>query len=80
MSVKEKQYTMEENLKNSVMDFLRNPFDNYQNLIELVESKNSFTESEINQIVSLLGKFPAYSVYPLIDLFRGNLKEENIGE
>lgn len=80
MSVTEKQYTMGENLKESVVDFLKNPFDNYQSLIDLVESKNSFTETEINQIISLLGKFPAYSVYPLIDSFRGNLKEENIGE
>jgi len=80
MSNTEKQYIMEENLRESLVDFLKNPFDKYQELISLVESKNSFTESEINQIVSLLGKFPAYSVYPVIDLFKGNLKEENIGE
>jgi hypothetical protein len=80
MSVTEKKYIMEENLRESLADFLKNPFDNYQELIGLIESKSSFTESEINKIVSLLGKFPAYSVYPVIDLFKGNLKEENIGE
>jgi hypothetical protein len=80
MSVTEKKYIMEENLRESLEDFLKNPFDNYQELIGLIENKNTFTESEINKIVSLLGKFPAYAVYPVIDLFKGNLKEENIGE
>ncbi len=79
MSVTEKKYIMEENLRESLADFLKNPFDNYQELIGLIESKSSFTESEINKIVSLLGKFPAYSVYPLIDQFKGNLKVEEIG-
>lgn len=80
MSGNRKIYTIEENLKNSIVEFLRNPFDNYQNLIELIQSKESFTEEEINQVVNLLGKFPAYSVYPLIDRFKGNLKIEEIGE
>lgn len=80
MSSSEKIYTLEENLKNSIVGFLENPFDNYKELTELVKSKNSFTETEINQIVSLLGKFPAYSVYPVIDLFKGNLKVEEPSE
>lgn len=80
MSDTEKKYLMEAVLKNSILDFLNNPFDNYQNLMELLKSKDSFTEKEINEIISLLGKFPAYSVYPLIDLFKGNLKVEEIGE
>jgi hypothetical protein len=80
MTGTEKNYTMGEELKKSLIEFLKNPFDNYQDLTNLVESKDTFTETEINKIVTLLGKFPAYSVYPLIDSFRGNLKEEKIGE
>lgn len=80
MSDTEKTYIMEANLKNLILDFLNQPFDSYQHLIQLLQSKDSFTETEINQIVNLLGKFPAYSVYPLIDQFKGNLKVEEVGE
>lgn len=78
MSDTEKKYLMEESLKNLILDFLNQPFDNYQNLIQLLQSKDSFTETEVNQIVNLLGKFPAFSVYPIIDQFKGNLKVEEI--
>lgn len=74
MSSPEKNYIIQDILKKSLLDFLENPFDDYMELVELIKSKNSFTENEINQIVSLLGKFPAFSVYPIIDLFRENLK------
>lgn len=73
-----KIYTITEDLKKIIADFLENPFDNSKESIELVKSKDSFTEEEINQIINLLGKFPAYLVYPIIDSFKGNLKIEEI--
>lgn len=73
-----KIYTITDDLKKIIADFLENPFDNSKEAIELVKSKDSFTEGEINQIINLLGKFPAYLVYPIIDSFKGNLKIEEI--
>lgn len=73
-----KIYTITDDLKKIIADFLENPFDNSKESVELVKSKDSFTEEEINQIINLLGKFPAYLVYPIIDSFKGNLKIEEI--
>jgi hypothetical protein len=76
MSEAKKIYTLSEELRNKIVDFLENPFDNTKESVEVLKTKNSFTEEEINKIVALLGKFPAYSVYPIIDLFKLNLKVE----
>lgn len=73
-----KIYVVNDDLKNKIIDFLENPFDNTKESIESLKTKDSFTEEEINKIISLLGKFPAYSVYPIIDLFKGSLKVEEI--
>jgi len=80
MSETKKLYTITEDLRKIISDFLESPFDNTRELIELLKSKESFTEDEINQIVNLLGKFPAYLVYPIIDSFKGNLKIEEIDQ
>ena len=73
-----KIYTVTEDLRKIISDFLESPFDNIKESIEMIRSKESFTEEEINQIINLLGKFPAYLVYPIIDSFKGNLKIEEI--
>jgi hypothetical protein len=78
MSENKKTYIVSKDLINKIIDFLENPFDNAKESIEILKSKDSFTEDEINKIIALLGKFPAYSVYPIIDLFKGNLKVEEI--
>lgn len=78
MPVNKKIYTISNDLIDKIVDFLENPFDNTKESIEMLKNKDSFTEEEINKIVTLLGKFPAYSVYPIIDLFKGNLKVEEI--
>jgi hypothetical protein len=78
MSESKKSYIVSKDLVNKIVDFLENPFDNTKESIEILKSKDSFTEEEINKIIALLGKFPAYSVYPIIDLFKGNLKVEEI--
>jgi len=78
MSESKKTYIVSKDLIEKIVDFLENPFDNTKESIEILKSKDSFTEDEINKIVALLGKFPAYSVYPIIDLFKGNLKVEEI--
>jgi hypothetical protein len=80
MSEAKKIYTLSEELRNKIVDFLENPFDNTKESVEVLKTKNSFTEEEINKIVALLGKFPAYSVYPIIDLFKVNLKVEETNE
>jgi hypothetical protein len=80
MSEAKKIYTLSEDLRNKIVDFLENPFDNTKESVEVLKTKNSFTEEEINKIVALLGKFPAYSVYPIIDLFKVNLKVEETNE
>jgi hypothetical protein len=80
MSEVKKIYTLSEELRNKIVDFLENPFDNTKESVEVLKTKNSFTEEEINKIVALLGKFPAYTVYPIIDLFKVNLKVEEINE
>jgi hypothetical protein len=78
MSESKKSYIVSKDLVDKIVDFLENPFDNTKESIEILKSKDSFTEEEINKIIALLGKFPAYSVYPIIDLFKGNLKVEEI--
>jgi len=78
MSENKKTYIVSRDLINRIIDFLENPFDNAKESIEILKSKDSFTEDEINKIIALLGKFPAYSVYPIIDSFKGNLKVEEI--
>lgn len=80
MSENKKTYIVSKDLIDKIIDFLENPFDNTKESIEILKSKDSFTEDEINKIVALLGKFPAYSVYPIIDLFKGNLKVEEIDQ
>jgi hypothetical protein len=80
MSEDKKTYIVSKDLINKIVDFLENPFDNAKESIEILKSKDSFTEDEINKIIALLGKFPAYSVYPIIDLFKGNLKVEEIDQ
>jgi hypothetical protein len=80
MSESKKTYIVSKDLIEKIVDFLENPFDNTKESIEILKSKDSFTEDEINKIVALLGKFPAYSVYPIIDLFKGNLKVEEIDQ
>jgi hypothetical protein len=78
MSETKKIYTVTDDLRKIIADFLESPFDNTKESIELIRSKESFTEDEINQIINLLGKFPAYLVYPIIDSFKGNLKIEEV--
>jgi hypothetical protein len=80
MSENKKTYIVSRDLINKIIDFLENPFDNAKESVEILKSKDSFTEDEINKIVALLGKFPAYSVYPIIDSFKGNLKVEEIDQ
>jgi hypothetical protein len=80
MSENKKTYIVSRDLINRIIDFLENPFDNAKESIEILKSKDSFTEDEINKIIALLGKFPAYSVYPIIDSFKGNLKVEEIDQ
>jgi hypothetical protein len=80
MSEVKKIYTLSEELRNKIVDFLENPFDNTKESVEVLKTKNSFTEEEINKIVALLGKFPAYTVYPIIDLFKVNLKVEEAND
>jgi hypothetical protein len=78
MSDQVKLYHVSEELKVMILDFLMNPFDSTIETIKLLENKSSLTEEEINKVVNLLGKFPAYSVYPIIEQFKGNLKIEEI--
>jgi hypothetical protein len=78
MSEIKKIYTVTDDLRKIIADFLESPFDNIKESIELVRGKDTFTEEEINQIINLLGKFPAYLVYPIIDSFKGNLKIEEV--
>ena len=80
MSENKKTYIVSRDLINKIIDFLENPFDNAKESVEILKSKDSFTEDEINKIIALLGKFPAYSVYPIIDSFKGNLKVEEIDQ
>jgi hypothetical protein len=80
MSENKKVYIISTDLVDKIVNFLENPFDNTKESIEMLKSKNSFTEEEVNKIIALLGKFPAYSVYPIIDLFKGNLKVEEIDQ
>lgn len=78
MSEIKKVYSVTPDLRKIIADFLENPFDNTKESIELIKNQESFTEEEINQIINLLGRFPAYLVYPIIDSFKGNLKIEEI--
>jgi hypothetical protein len=78
MSEKEKIFKITPELRQSIIDYLENPFDNTKETLDLLKNRDSLTIEEINQIISLLGKFPAYSVYPIINEFRGNLKIEEV--
>lgn len=78
MSDNPKAYVVSKDLTDKILEFLENPFDTTKECAEILRTKNSFTEEEINKIIALLGKFPAYLVYPIIDSFKGNLKVEEI--
>jgi len=78
MSEKDKIFKITNELRQSIIDYLENPFDSTKETLDLLKNKDSLTIDEINQIISLLGKFPAYSVYPIINEFRGNLKIEEV--
>ena len=78
MNEKIKKYTIDSDLKDSIIKFLKNPFDHTIESIELLEKNNDFTDKEINQIITLLGKYPANLVYPIIDLFKINLKIKKV--
>ena len=80
MSEVEKIYIVGEEFKDTIINFLQNPFDLTLESINLLRSKSKFTEKEINQVISVLGKFPADQVYPIIDLFKLNLKVEEVGK
>lgn len=78
MSEKEKIYQITPEFKEIIINFLLNPFDGTIEIIKLLQNKDSFTEEEINQVVTLLGKFPAYNVYTIISQFKDHLKIEDI--
>ena len=60
MSESQKLYRLNDEFKKSIVDYLMNPFDSSIEVLKLLEEKETFSEAEINRVVSLLGKFPAY--------------------
>jgi hypothetical protein len=61
-----KIYNIPRDLSDKIRDFLENPFEGIAEAKNLLKEKEEFTEEEINKIVALIGKFPAYSVYQIL--------------
>lgn len=78
MSEKEKVYKITDEFRELIVNFLLDPFDGTIETIKLLQDRDSFTENEINQVVTLLGRFPAYNVYTIISKFKEHLKIEEV--
>lgn len=78
MSEKEKVYKITDEFRELIVNFLLDPFDGTIETIKLLQDRDSFTEDEINQVVTLLGRFPAYNVYTIISKFKEHLKIEEV--
>jgi hypothetical protein len=61
-----KIYNIPRDLSDKIREFLENPFEGIGEAKSLLKEKEQFTEDEINKIVALIGKFPAYSVYQIL--------------
>lgn len=78
MPEKEKVYKITDEFRELIVNFLLDPFDGTIETIKLLQDRDSFTEDEINQVVTLLGRFPAYNVYTIISKFKEHLKIEEV--
>lgn len=70
-----KIYNIPRDLSDKIGEFLENPFEGMAEAKNLLKEKEQFTEEEINKIVSLMGKFPAYSVYQILGEISGKVIE-----
>lgn len=71
------KYNLPLETRDKIKGFL-SPFMEIMNTLE----KEEMDESETNQILALLGRYPAFEVYELIDLIRSTVtfKESEDGE
>jgi len=71
----DKKYKISEDLTNEIIGFLENPFDGTREAIDLLKSNDILTEEEINRVISILGKFPAFSVYQILGKLSSKVEE-----
>ena len=63
------KYKINDDIRNSINNFLEPVFSTK----ELLDSGRDLTEDEINKLLSVLGNFPAYNVYEIIDSIRSGV-------
>ncbi len=71
-------YTIDQDLNQIIIKFLKDSTANSLESIFLLETKDKLDFNEINKIVSVLGKFPANEVYPILDKISSSLKVEEV--
>ena len=62
----QKNYKISPELAKEILDFLENPFEGTSEARGLLQNNDIFTADEVNKIVAIIGKFPAYSVYKIL--------------
>jgi hypothetical protein len=71
-------YTVNQDLNQIIIKFLEDSMAPLLEAIDLLKSKEKLDFKEINKIVSVLGKFPANEVWPILDRFSSSLKVEEV--
>ena len=71
-------YTVNQDLNQIIINFLQDSMAPSLEAINLLKIKDKLDFKEINKIVSVLGKFPANEVWPILDRFSSSLKVEEV--
>jgi hypothetical protein len=71
----QKNYKISPELAEQIIDFLENPFEGLREAKELLQNNDIFTADEVNRIVAIIGKFPAFSVYKILGQLSTKVEE-----
>lgn len=70
-----KKYKISADLAQELIEFFENPFDGTKDAIQLLKSGDPLSEQEINKVVAVLGKFPAFAVYQVLGKLSTKIEE-----
>ena len=71
----DKKYKISTELTQEIIGFLENPFDGTREAIDLLKSNDILTEEEINRVIAILGKFPAFAVFQILGQLSSKVEE-----
>lgn len=71
----QKSYKISPELAKEILDFLENPFEGTLEAKGLLTNNDIFTADEVNKIVAIIGKFPAFAVYKILGQLSSKVEE-----